>query len=448
MSFSAVSESRAECVLNNPKEFVVAVSEQPQDGNPAIQCPPPPTAPCDVPAEPTIVGSVKAQEATIQATIPSGYQAVIGHVQVREEVVGGARVDYYSTKSTAILPTSGSTVQIGLPGLRKNTKHWVSVGFCQNITAYPGLRGCNCWSAETLVDTTNVGFSSSLPYGAPELTGTSLKLEDEFVRPVTTTQTTPNEAGGGGDGLGPNSVWLDGFDPPTLEGSYIDTSGDNAVISNGLARYARPAKSTDSYGAMRFWVTNNETPPDEAPDYNIELMARYTGDGLTSQFYAAKFVYIQLGRTVPTLLLIKESQIEPDLTIDWTSLTPNVDYIELTGSGAGSICPGETTNKCNGTPPLLAGIDRNVNYAVLQISAVKDTSSAETDLVAAVGWNCGAAGAGSAYKCSNVCCLAKSDGDPNRLEVNGRFAIFGHHPGTLYKLEWTRFGDTSAGTWP
>ncbi len=448
MSFCAARVSYAECVLNNPKEFVVAVSEQPQDGNPAIQCPPPPSDPCVVPAGPTIVGSVKAQEATIQATIPSGYQAVIGHVQVREEVVGGARVDYYSTKSTAILPTSGSTVQIGLPGLRKNTKHWVSVAFCRNITAYPGLRGCNCWSAETLVDTTNVGFSSSLPYGAPETTGTSLKLEDEFVRPVTTTQTTPNEAGDGGDGLGPNSVWLDGFDPPTLEGSYIDTSGDNAVISNGLARYARPAKSTDSYGAMRFWVTNNATTPDKAPDYNIELMARYTGDGVSSQFYAAKFVYIQLGRTYPTLLLIKESQISPDQTIDWTKLTPGVDYIELTGSAPGSNCPGEEVNKCTGTPPLLTGINRDVNYAVLQISALKNINSSKTDLVAAVGWNCGSAGTGSAYKCSNVCCLAKSDADPDRLEVNGRFAIFGHHPGTLYKLEWTRFGDTSAGTWP
>jgi hypothetical protein len=199
---------------------------------------------------------------------------------------------------------------------------------------------------------------------------------------------------------------------------------------------------------MRFWVTNDATTPDKAPNYNIELMARYTGDGVSSQFYAAKFVYIQLGRSVPTLLLIRESQINSDYTIDWASLIPGVDYIELTGSAAGSNCPSESANKCNGTPPLLSGIDRNVNYAVLQISAVWDTLNSETDLVAAVGWNCGSAGTGSVYKCSNVCCLAKSDSDPLRLDVNGRFAIFGHHPGTLYKLEWTRFGDTSAGTWP
>jgi hypothetical protein len=287
---STENRTLAECVINNPKEYVIALAEQPQEGNPAIECPAPPIAPCAVSQTPTIVGSVKAQEATIQATIPTGYPAVIGHARVREEVTGPTKIDYSTTKSTAVIPASGSTVQFGLPGLRRDTKHWVAVAFCRNITGYPGLKGCNCWSNEVEVNTTGIAFSTSKPTGPPETTGTLLKLEDEFVRPTTTTQTTPNEAGGGGDGLGPNAVWLDGWDPPTPKGSFVDSSGDNAVISNGLVRYARPAKSTDAYAATRFWVTDNAIPQGVAPSYNIELMARQTGDGTSTQFFAAKVI--------------------------------------------------------------------------------------------------------------------------------------------------------------
>lgn len=379
----------------------------------------------------------------------SGTLAVIGHVRIREEVVGGARVGFYKTKSTAIIPSSGSTVRVGLPGLRKNARHWVSVAFCQNITAYPGLKGCNCWSSETLVDTTNVTYTSSLPIGAPETTGTSLKLEDEFVRPTTTKQTTPYEAGEGGDGLGPNAVWRDGWDPPTPDGASIATTGDHAIIANGLARYVRPAKHTDSYGAIRFWVTDDQSSPGRAGSYNIELMSRFSGDGVASQFFAAKLVYKQLERnTYPALALLNDTQISPEGDVTFSLLTPGVDYIDLTGSGAGSICPGESTKRCNGTPPLLSGTDRDTNYAVLQISEVKDAVNSETDLVAAVGWNCSGAGGGSVYKCSNVCCLEKSDTDIGRLNVNGEFAIFGHHPAVHHRLEWVRFGDKSTSTWP
>lgn len=445
---SSSSPVRTECVIQNPKEYVIAVQEQPTDGNPAIECPAPPIAPCAVPFTPTLVGSVAAQEATIEADIPPGYAAVIGHVRVREEV-SGTKVDYYTTKSTAVIPGSGSTVTVGLPGLRKNTKHWVSVAFCRNLSGYVGLRGCNCWSDELLVDTTNAPFSSSKPIGAPETTNTALKLEDEFLRPATSTQTTPKEAGGGGDGLGPNAVWLDGWDPPVPEGSYIDSSVDNAVVSNGMVRYTRPAKSTSSYAATRFWITNNANPIGVAPSYNLELMARHTGDGASTQFFAAKLVYKQLGRdTHPTLLLLNETQILADGNVNFASLVPNVDYIDLDGTGPGATCPQQTVNKCNSTPPLLTGTNRNSNYAVLQITAEKDTDNSETDLVAAIGWNCDSAGLGSVYACSNVCCLAKSDADPDRLDVNGQFSFFGHHSGVLYKLEWLRFGDSSTGTWP
>jgi hypothetical protein len=445
-----VTTASAECVLNNPRPFVVAVQEQPPDGNPTIECPAPPQYPCVVPDPPTIYGSVGAQEATIEAQIPSGYPAVIAHVLVREEVVGGSLVDFYLSKSMAAIPASGSSVKIGLPGLRRNTRHWVSVAFCRNIIAYPGLRGCNCWSNETQLDTPLVHNSSSLPIGAPETTGTSLKLEDEFVRPSTTTQTTPVEAGAGGDGLGPNAVWRDGWDAPTPDGAYIGTPPDHAVIANGLARYVRPAKDTDSYGAIRFWMTDNATPtPGVAASYNIELMSRYTGEGLGSQFFAVKLVHKQLERdTYPTLLVLNEDQIDENGAVQFSNLIPGVDYIDLAGANVGSICPGESTNKCNGTPPLLTGTNRNTNYAVLQISQVQDDANSRTMLVGAVGWNCDSAGSGSVFKCSNVCCLAKSDTDGERLNINGEFAVFGHHSAVLHRLEWVRFGDASSENWP
>lgn len=438
-------------MINHPRDYVIAVQEQPLDGLPDIECLPPPAPPCVVPATPTLFGSVRAQTATIEATIPTDYPAVIAHVRVQEEVAGGARVDFYETRSTAVIPASGNTVRIGLPGLRKDTRHWVNVGFCRNLASYPGLRGCNCWSDPVLVDTTGTGFSASKPSGAPEVTGTTLalKVEDDFVRPPTTTQTAPNEASGGGDGLGPKAVWLDGWDPPVPEGSFIDASGDHAVVSNGLVRYARPAKSFDQYATTRFWVTDTASTPGTAASYNLDLQMRHTGDGTATQFFVAKLVYKQLERnTFPALALINETQISPDGVVNFASLTPGVDYIDLTGSGAGSVCPGQTQNKCTGTPPLLTGTSRASNYSVLSMAARGNVNASETDLVAAVGWNCDGSGSGSVYACANVCCLAKSDLDQDRVAVTGQFGLFGHHSAIRYRLEWVRFGDSSQGSWP
>ena len=221
-----------ECVIEKPKPFVVALAEQPQDGNPAIECPPPPGPPCVEPSAPTLVSSALTEEVVVQATIPDGYAAVMAWWRVEEEVAGSP-VSYYETKSTEVVTNKvGSTVKIGLPGLRKGTRHFVQVGFCRNTIGYPGLRRCNCWSPALTIDTRSE-FENSQPAGTPR-SNVTLKVEDRFERPTTSAQlTAPEGALGDGDGVGPKAVWEDGFDGP-----HRTTRGSRTTVMRRTSRTA------------------------------------------------------------------------------------------------------------------------------------------------------------------------------------------------------------------
>ncbi|MFN7967003.1 MAG: hypothetical protein U0V87_15080 [Acidobacteriota bacterium] len=434
----------------------VAVLQQPPQGNVSIGCPAPPGDPCLSEPAPAISGSVLAEEVVIDATIPTGYPAKVIWAKVQDEdVVTGAVTDLYETKSKeAVTNKVGSSVKLRLPGLRVGRRHRVFVGFCQDIAGYPGLQGCNCWSSHLLVDTPS-GFASLAPNGAP-LVNTAQKVEDQFRGPATAKQSTPVE-GDSGDGVGPNDVWEDGFDPPTPDDARIDTDMDSVVLSNALLRYKRQAKHTDGYAATRFWVTDTSSDA-SITNYNVELFARSTGSGMGSQFYAEKLVYKQIMvNDYPLLALLDETQINP-LTgdIDRASLVENVDYIligktrALPGPGdppATFLCPGYTAEKCSGSPPLDTGTNRSSNSVVMQIATRRDPALNKTVVTAAVGWGtCPASG--SVYDCEFACCLEKKDANPDKLNTTGQWSFFGHHSAVKYHLEWWKVGDASTGLWP
>jgi hypothetical protein len=171
----------------------------------------------------------------------------------------------------------------------------------------------------------SASFADLAPNGTPRSDMTQ-KVEDQFKGPATDPQTTPAE-GETGDGVGPNDVWEDGFDPPTPDNSRIGSDLDSVVLNNSLLRYKRPAKHTNAYAATRFWVTN--ATGGISTNYNTELFARQTGSGMGAQFYAAKLVYKQIQvNDYPLLAVLDETQIDP-LTgnIDRASLVEDVDYI-------------------------------------------------------------------------------------------------------------------------
>ncbi len=429
----------AECVINKPKPYVQAIMEQPEDGNPDIECLPPPNSPCTKPEAPSIVGSVLTEEVTLQAAIPPGYPAVTSWWQI-EEQVAGVPVVYYETQSKeAVAERVGSTVKIGLPGLRAGTSHSVRVGFCRDISGFPGLKGCNCWSDPVTVVTRST-FESMTPDSGPR-SNMTLKVEDQFERPATSPQSTPNE-GGEGDGVGPNAVWLDGYDGPAPDNSRISADGHAAVLANGMIRYVAPAKHTDSFAMVKFNVTDGTGA--DSTSYNIEVAGRHVGNGATSQFYVAKLTFNQLNFTdFPALLVLDETQFSPTGGLI-SPVVEGVDFIKLTKSGTVATCPGETEDRCTELPPLTSAS----GTAILQISTWKDEDYSQTVITGAVGWNCPETNGTTVYDCTFVCCLEKRDNAAGKLDVAGQWWILGHHTDVKHRLHWFRAGDASTGYWP
>jgi hypothetical protein len=386
--------------FNAPKTFEIAVLERP-DPVPAPLlpfCPSPGSgAPCIVPATPVEDTSIprRAQEITFKAEIPTA-SICPQYIRWLLEWKDGTtwRILYEFESPDALkneFEENGKLMtRLGAPGLVPNKEHRVSVAYACQYSP-PEYPSSTCFS-DPAYDGTNAdgsprGFiptafrgGSTLPKVPPDfVSGTTSyqEMEDSFTRPSTTSKrkiTAPFSIDG--DGLGPDSVWLDS-NPYGSNGN-----GSRVVAASGGNYYAYLPQSATGQYAAEFSNPNSFVEALFGRDsvgsggtdvINFELHTRQFMDGSTVRSYWVKLLKNRLGagsqpRIVigaPTCLGEINGTPEP-LPAGWTcnsvgSLTwmsmKSFDIPETRPSGMPSTDP---NYNCYGAPSVTAGSNEKV----------------------------------------------------------------------------------------
>ena len=190
---------------------------------------------------PPQAGSTLAQETTLTALalLPAGFTPTSVWWRAEHRLGPGNFVILWEYKSTENVPAqTGDEVSFGAPGLVESAPHHFRVSYCD-------ADGCLCWSNRSSIATTQ--DFSTLPPTSPM--STSFEVEDNFRRLLT----QPKVAGG--DGLGPDQVWM--VDP--VSNTRIGDDTDSAFLAPGanandaIALYARKeATGVHSFSEVLF----------------------------------------------------------------------------------------------------------------------------------------------------------------------------------------------------
>lgn len=305
--------------FNRPVTLEVAVAEWPDPVPPGLidTCPPPPSPPpCVVPPAPVLDTSVPsgAQEMTFEAVVPVDVlcpEFIIWRVEWKD---GTTWNELYSQQSldsrrNEFTDNDQLVTRFGAPGLKPGKEHRVSVAYSCGVTP-PEFPNSTCFSDPaydgTHEDGSPKGFippafagGVSLPKVPPEfIVGSTSyqELEDRFQRPTTLSKRSPSSPQTiQGDGLGPDSVWLDSNPHQGAgNGSRIaaGTGGNYYALlpQAALGRYAVEAQNSHSF--VEALVGRNNATTDVV---NFELHARQFLDGATLRPYFVKFLKNRYG---------------------------------------------------------------------------------------------------------------------------------------------------------
>lgn len=229
--------------------------------DPGGGCPVPDSSPTPDASHPVL-----AQEAIIQATVPAGFTAtsVVWSATFLDPVSGSAGTVWasHTTDDPTVDPppyNSGDTVKFGATGLVPGADHRFRVSFCD-------ANGCFCWSNQS-----DPVLAGAFAGGAPEppAASTVRELEDTFRRLNTSV------ANAGGDGIGPQDVWLnndmrivDDLDPATSVG------GTAEMLQGGTAIRTRASDHEHAFAEMLVRGVRNNQGQIGTDEYNVDLIVR------------------------------------------------------------------------------------------------------------------------------------------------------------------------------
>lgn len=299
---------------NRPMTFDVAIDEWPDPVPPSLIdiCPSPPSPPpCIVPPSPLLDTGVPAgaQEMTFKAVVPTEAlcpEFITWRVEWKNGATWNELYSQHSIDSRRNEFTESGQLmsRFGAPGLKPGKEHRVSVAYSCGVTP-PEFPNSTCFSDPaydgTHEDGSPKGFipppfaaGNSLPKIPPEfIVGSSSyqEMEDSFLRPSTLSKRSPTSPQTiQGDGLGPDSVWLDS-NPYQGAGNgsrVVAGAGGNhfALLPQAaMAQYAVEATNSHSFVEVPFGRNNATTDV-----VNFELHARQFLDGATLRSYFVKFL--------------------------------------------------------------------------------------------------------------------------------------------------------------
>lgn len=288
---------------------------------------------------------------------------------------------------------AGGRGTFGAPGLLEGSAHLFRVAFCDET-------GCTCWSGNSAQYST-----TSFPGAAPlPPTDTVQEVEDNFHRRISTPKAQ------GGDGLGPDGVWIENTMNP---GTKIGDDADSAlVLPSGFAMYlARQATHEHSFAEVRL---AKDDPTEAGYNFEVEGRIHMTGAG-SMDAYLVKLVRGWRGCDGAAALIIGRATEQAVLYCDGDPPAPAPDR--------GILIPGSPpVGTCNEALPLSTG-----GSVWLRIETTDSAASGEPEITGTVAWGSCPAGSGISG-CEHVCTFTRTDvGDPgSMLRVKGEWGFTGH----------------------
>lgn len=399
--------------FNRPLFLTAALADRPDPVPPSIVdiCPPPSGGnPCVVPPSPLRDTSfpVGAQEMTFKAEIPTASicpKEIWWTVEYKE---GTTWIPLYSVLSPdareyEFTESGKSMTRFGATGLRPGKEHRVSVAYCCGVTISE-VPSCTCNSDPSYDGTDQngspVGFvpgafrgGIDLPAIPAAFASTDQENEDTFHRAKTRSKRDPNVTRNPppvGDGLGPDSVWLDSNAYYGAgNGARISDSGAFALFPQGaIADYAVEATNSHAFAEILFGKAAGA-----GIGFNVDLRARRFSDGSTVRFYFVKFAQNHRGAGNEPQLTLNVTPCPPDdpLPTDWLCQSEGLVSFGRMGLPftiptvrPPGLAPEDPNYNCFGAPVLAPGSD---NRVWLGIEVVDDELFLVPHVYARVGWS-------------------------------------------------------------
>lgn len=353
----AAPRAEAQCPGSEPA-FSAVVNEQPQLLQACRTLTP--EGGCATPSPLVVdVSRTHAQEATLEAAVPSGFTATSSH-WLLERWNGSNWTHLWTHESIQGAPMAGgSAVSFGAPGLVASTDHRARVSFCDDKgTETSADDECFCWSSPVSFTTTAFEEPGPAPPPAPMLR----KVQDRFDRPNTNpkcrAQGDPTPLG---DGLGPPEVWADCVPGQSETVRIVDRDAWTTPSSEMV--YTRQwATHPDSYAQMQVRVDNYETGGFR---YNLQVGTRLVYRQIMPGVSALTGYYLKLVVDArdcanPTMMLVRLPAEHNAAKCDGT---PFPYRVTLPSNACDPNADPSRPNKCDCAPPLDVGDPDRSGYS-------------------------------------------------------------------------------------
>jgi hypothetical protein len=409
------------CVLNNPIPKELAENSQIfaeicslgwVNGGSIIPCP--------APAEPTIITNSERPQSVVIRTSFGAWN----FYAIRVQALDSSFNEIWQRRSiqgrpTAGYWTSGSEVDLGVPGLNAGATNYIRVAMEDSAGHL------TCWSNYKSVVTPS--FAKT---GPPLPANINLKVQDDYDRPATA-PLFPVSGAKGGDGIGPTTVWTTSDSLSTSKPVVIASDGMGAKTSaSSFITYNRTEENNaHTYVEAELRVDRNASP--DSSKYNFQVQVRIGEPDLNTGVpsYAARLVKGHRGCSSAAILLFRT----PDESI----------YATCVGSGS-NLAPNPNIGGaiCTSDPPLATEDSNKPGFSLPVWMRLEVNNTGEDEapvLTAQAFWVSGS----SFQQCKATAVVREDTGDPGQMKAErGKWGL-STDDGTVFWIGGFWAGDQS-----